>query len=207
MSNARAARRRQTRGRDPVAVIDPEIDGTDLAVCEALDLMDDEDLIPEMLNYDVEQTARVFDAAKVQNAMIDMLRLVKFPIDERGRTYDLRFLDIGGTQGQSVLRAIFYTMTLLGFSRDCHNCGGHNKSWIKPRAIPGGFQTWVDMRAPDTAEEELRPEHKQAMINLPPDVRGLAAKRDGEEGLGPQVEWHTKAEVGFLDEPRPEDWT
>jgi hypothetical protein len=206
MSNARAAKRRQTRGRDPVAVLEPELDGRDLAVCDALDRADDEDLHPNMANYDAETTLRMFDAMKVQNAYIDMLRLVKCPIDERGRTYDLRVLDIHGSQGQSGLRAIFYTMVLLGFTRDCQHCGHHNKSWIKPRPLPGGVQTWVDIRAPGTAEEELRPEHKQEMVNLPPDVRGLAAKRDGEDGLGPQVEWHAKANVEFLEAPRPEDW-
>jgi hypothetical protein len=206
MSATRAARRRQQQGRDPVVMVDLELSERDTAICDALDVIDDHDLDPRWSKLEGEEYERMRDAAAVQRAYIEMLRLVKDPIDERGRTYDLRFLDINGTQGQSVLRAIFYTMVLLGFTRDCQKCGFHHKSWIKPRTV-SGMQTWVDIRSPDTAEEELRPEHKQDMINLPPDVRGLAAKRDGEDGLAAQVEWHTKAEVNFLTEPRPEDWT
>lgn len=218
VSATRAAKRRQTKGRAPVAMMELELSERDAAVCDAIEDADDDDLHPQMRGYTREQIERTFDAIAVQNSFMDMLRLVKYPIDERGRTYDLRFLDLGGSKeavlasgpsmGGSVMRAIFYTMTLLGFRRTCSKCGHHEKSWIKPRVVPGtgGMQTWVDIRKPDTAEEELSPEHKQSMINLPPDVRALAAKRDGEDGLAAQVEWHTKANIEFVDAPRPEDW-
>lgn len=211
MSNTRAAKRRQTLGREPVKQAPVRLSARDKAVCDVLDTLEDYDLHPRMVNYTREEDQRTFDAIQVQNAFLDMIRLVKYPVDERGRTYDLRFLDLGGSKeavlasgpscGGSVLRAIFYTMTLLGFRKT-------EKSYIKPRVIPGtgGMHTWVDIRKPDTAEEELRPEHKQSMINLPADVRALAAKRDGEDGLAAQVEWHTRANIEFVDAPRPEDW-
>jgi hypothetical protein len=64
--------------------------------------------------------------------------------------------------------------------------------------------TWVDARSPDTAAEELRPEHRHDDPKLPPDTRKLAADRDGIQPDNPQPEWHTSPRVTRQYEPRPE---
>lgn len=61
---------------------------------------------------------------------------------------------------------------------------------------------WVHISAPDRAEDDLRPEDTATSTDRPPDVRALAARRDGIEPKRP-TEWSVKPVINFIDEERP----
>lgn len=142
-----------------------------------------------------DKSERVAMMREIQRAYLELLEVTDFPIDAGGRVHDLQAMKA------SVL-AIAWTAALYGFRRTA-------EPLIKKRRItaPGVYDnacTWVGINSPEDAERDLRPGDYSDSRLRPPDVRGLAAQRDGE---GPQVmaEWHTKAQVRFTDEPRPED--
>jgi hypothetical protein len=95
--------------------------------------------------------------------------------------------------------AIAWTLALAGF-----RCSGKTyiKKWyVDAPGLAEGAYYWVDKRAPDEAEDELRPEHRSTDPHLPPDTRRLAAIRDGDP---PQQlpEWHVKPKIVWEDVPR-----
>ncbi|AMQ66961.1 MULTISPECIES: phage gene 29 protein family protein [Mycolicibacterium] len=174
-----------------------ELSERDLAVCLEADECedwDDPDLAVGLAaGLDLQKARKVAQMRDVQRAYMELLEVMEYPVDQRGVPHDLNAMSA------SVL-AIAWTAALYGFRRS-------GDALIKKRKMfgPGLYEnacTWVDVNAPDDAERDLKPGDFSDDRLRPPDVRGLAARRDGE---GPQViaEWHTKAEVRYTDEPRP----
>ncbi|QBP29682.1 hypothetical protein SEA_TYPHA_25 [Mycobacterium phage Typha] len=174
-----------------------EMTERDRAVCDEAEECDDWD-DPELavgLNagLDREKARKVADMRDIQRAYMELMEVMEFPVDQRGVPHDLTAMSASAL-------AIAWTAVLYGFRRT-------GPALIKKRKMfgPGIYEnacTWVDVNAPDDAERDLQPGDFSDDRLRPPDVRGLAARRDGE---GPQViaEWHTKAEVRYTDEPRP----
>ena len=174
----------------------------DLAVCaeadecENWDPINDHDFIVGLTaGLDPERARKIAEMREAQRAYLELLEVMEYPVDQNGRPHDLNHMSA------STL-AIAWTAALYGFRRSAF-------SLIKKRRItgPGVYEnacTWVPSDAPDDAERDLTPGDFSDDRVRPPDVRALAAKRDGDE---PQVlaEWHTKAEISYRDEPRPED--
>lgn len=144
---------------------------------------------------DGERADNVARMRDIQRAYLELLEVMDYPIDQNGRVHDLNHMSA------STL-AIAWTSVLYGFRRSA-------EPLIKKRRItaPGVYDnacTWVGINAPDDAETDLRPGDFSDDRLRPPDVRGMAAVRDGEE---PRVtaQWHTTAQVTYIDEPRPKD--
>lgn len=180
----------------------------DVQVCDAIDFAEDEDLrevLREQLapdykvaadaGLDDEKALNVARMRDIQRAYLELLEVMEYPVDQNGRVHDLNAMS-------AATLAVAWTAVLYGFRRSADPL-------IKKRRIiaPGVYEnacTWVDIKAPDLAEKDLRPGDFSDDRLRPPDVRGMAASRDGE---GPPVmaEWHTRAQVRYVDEPRPED--
>jgi hypothetical protein len=147
-------------------------------------------------NLSPAEEKRAFEMVKVQAAYLEILEALSYPIDPEGAVHDLSAL--GPTR-----LAIAWTLALNGFRRT-------GVPYIKKRSfegLPGVYQdahTWVDARAPDSAEEELKPEHRANDPRLPPDTRRLAAIRDGAPPMQMPDLWKVKPEVVYVDEPRKE---
>lgn len=131
----------------------------------------------------------------IQRAYMELLEVMEYPIDQAGKTHDLNAIT-------PAVLGIAWTASLYGFRRSADPL-------IKKRRInlPGLYDnacTWVDVNAPDDAARDLQPGDFSADRLRPPDVRGMAASRDGEE---PAViaEWHVTPAVTYTDEPRPKD--
>jgi len=141
-----------------------------------------------------EERKRAVEMLKVQKAYIEIYNCLDFPNDPDGHVVDLSGIHM--TQPKV---AIAWTLALLGFRRS-------GKPYIKKR----GYQTggvyensyyYVDSRAPDQAEQELRPEHSADDHWLPPDTRRLAAIRD--EAPGQELpQWNQKPVVTVEHVPR-----
>lgn len=143
-----------------------------------------------------EEKKRAYAMLEAQHAFLDILDTMSYPVDPDGHIHDLNHM-------KPTNMAIAWTLALNGFRRT-------GPQHIKKRYYSGGgmyqdAHTWVDMRAPDSAVDELQPEHSSADLNLPPDTRKLAANRDGEQPVNPQPEWHTEPKVIHEYAPRPED--
>jgi hypothetical protein len=140
-----------------------------------------------------EEEKLAWEMLKVHAAFLEILECLSYPVDPEGHIHDLSAL--GPTKN-----AIAWTLALNGarFS---------GKKYIKKRAVPGSMykdgHTWVDVRQPDDAAEELRPEHRADDHKLPPDTRRLAAMRDNAPPMKMPDGWHVKPEVIYVDEPRP----
>ncbi|PVB16376.1 hypothetical protein DDJ71_19510 [Mycobacteroides abscessus] len=172
----------------------------DLAVCAAADDAENGDLTPDMqigldAGLDIEQAAKVAEMREIQRAYLELLEVMEYPVDQNGRVHDLNHMS-------ATILAIAWTAVLYGFRRTA-------TAHIKKRRMhgPGIYEnacTWVDVNAPDDAERDLQPGDYSDDRLRPPDVRGLAARRDGE---GPVLtaEWHTKPEVRYTDAPRPKE--
>lgn len=184
------------------------LDANATAVCDAIDEAEAEDLraaLREQLSSDFavgraaglddEKALKVAEMRDIQRAYLELLEVMEYPVDQNGRVHDLNAMS-------AAVLGIAWTAALYGFRRSA-------EPRIKKRRItaPGCYEnacTWVDVNAPDDAERDLQPGDYSDSRLRPPDVRGMAATRDGE---GPPViaEWHTKAKVRYVDEPRPED--
>ncbi|MFD7247951.1 hypothetical protein ACFV6Y_39150 [Streptomyces massasporeus] len=180
----------------------------DIAICDAIDEAENQELreaLREQLaadyqvavtaGLDDEQAVKVAQMRDIQRAYLELLEVMEYPVDQNGRVHDLNAMN-AATLG------IAWTAALYGFRRT-------GDPLIKKRRVvaPGVYEnacTWVDANAPDIAELDLQPGDYSDDRLRPPDVRGMAASRDGE---GPTVmaEWHTQAKVRYVDEPRPED--
>ncbi|WP_131813046.1 hypothetical protein [Mycolicibacterium fortuitum] len=180
----------------------------DIAVCDAIDEAEDADLrdmLREQLKSDYavasnaglddEKALKVAQMRDIQRAYLEMLEVMEYPVDQNGRVHDLNAMS-AATLG------IAWTAVLYGFRRSAEPL--IKKRRIVAAGVYDNACTWVDVRAPDLAERDLRPGDYSSDRLLPPDVRGMAAAREGE---GPTVtaEWHTKPKVRYVDEPRPED--
>jgi hypothetical protein len=139
------------------------------------------------------EEARAYEMLHVQAAYLNILDCLSYPVDPDGSVHDLSAI-------QPTRLAIAWTLALCGFRQT-------GQQYIKKRGFdaPGCYRdahTWVDARAPDTAEEQLQPQHRADDPNLPPDVRGLAARRDGvSPEPGPDL-WHTPPNITYEDVPR-----
>lgn len=137
-----------------------------------------------------EERERAFEMLRVQAAYLDIYECLDYPTDPEGHTVDLSGIHM--TQPKV---AIAWTLALMGFRQS-------GQIYIKKRHYGGpgvveGAYTWVDARAPDTAAEELQPEHSSMDYTLPPDTRRLAAERDGDPGQQLPDPWSVTAKVTF----------
>lgn len=144
-------------------------------------------------NLTPEEERRALEMVDVQGAYVEILECLSYPVDPEGHVHDLSVL--GATKV-----AIAWTLALNGF----RNSG---KQYIKKRSlgVPGVYSdahTWVDVRSPDDAAEELKPEDTASDHRLPPDTRRLAAIRDGAPPMQLPDMWKVNPEVVYVDEPR-----
>jgi len=142
-----------------------------------------------------EEKKRAYAMLEAQSAFLQILDCLSYPVDPDGHVHDLNHM-------KPTNIAIAWTLALNGFRQT-------GPVHIKKRHFTSGgvyadAHTWVDVRAPDTAAEELQPEHTMWDTSLPPDTRKLAAQRDGQEPVNPQPEWHTKPKIVREYAPRPE---
>lgn len=142
------------------------------------------------------EKGRAYEMLDAHDAFLTIMDTLSYPIDPDGHTHDLNHM-------HPTKIAIAWTLALSGYRKT-------GPVYIKKRAHPGAgmyadAHTWVDVRAPDTAAEELKPGDNSMDPKLPPDTRRLAAIRDGEEPLYQQQEWHTSPRVVSEFAPRPED--
>ena len=129
---------------------------------------------------------RAYELLHAQNAYLQILDCLTYPIDPDGHTHDLNML--GPTK-----IAIAWTLALVGFRLS-------GPRLVKKRSFtaPGCYEdahTWVDVREPDSAHEALRPEDQADDSSLPPDTRRLAAMRDGAAPMEMPPAWHTTPKV------------
>ena len=150
----------------------------------------------EQANLTAAERERALEILDAQKAYVDIIDTISGNVtDPEGNCYDMAAMP-------PVVWAAAWTLALNGFRRS-------GPVYIKKRffeadQVLAGAYTWVDVRAPDDAAEELRPEHNFDDPNLPPDTRYLAAKRDGV--AAPELPtWDgQKIEVKYIEEPRPE---
>lgn len=143
-------------------------------------------------NLSRDEKKRAYAIHEAQQAFLQILDMLSYPVDPEGHVHDLNHM-------QPTNIAIAWTLALCGMRKT-------GPVHIKKRHFTGGgvyenAHTWVDVRAPDDAADELKPEHKSRDNDLPPDTRRLAAQRDGEQPVNPTKEWHTKVTRGYA--PRP----
>lgn len=121
------------------------------------------------------------EMVKVHAAFLQILDVLSYPTDPDGHVHDLSAL--GPTKN-----AIAWTLALCG----CRFTGRRyiKKRFIHAPGVPVGAHTWVDVRLPDDAAEELAPEHRSTDYTLPPDTRRLAALRDGDPPQSMPDGWH-----------------
>ena len=134
---------------------------------------------------------RAYEVAEVQAAYLEILECLNYPVDPAGHVHYLSIL--GPTKV-----AVAYTLALAWFRKS-------GPPQIKQRRFtaPGCVEeavTWVDARLPDTAAEELQPEHSVHDDSLPPDTRRLAAVRDGVAAAPMNEEWSVTVTVKGADE-------
>jgi hypothetical protein len=140
-----------------------------------------------------EAKKRAQEMLKVQAAYLQILECLSYPVDPEGTVHDLSAI-------QPTRLAVAWTLALCGFRQT-------GKAYIKKRGFdaPGCYtdaHTWVDVRAPDTAEDQLKPTDRADDPKLPPDVARLAALRDGAPSQQPVDPWHTAPNITFEDVPR-----
>jgi hypothetical protein len=139
-----------------------------------------------------EEEDRAWEMLHVQNAYLQIVDCLSYPVDPEGHIHDLSA--IGPTK-----LAIAWTLALNGFRPT-----GPKYIKKRPFSAPGCYKdahTWVDVRQPDDAAQELRPEHRSGDYKLPPDTRRLAAQRDGEQPDPPPA-WSVRPEVSVDFVPR-----
>ena len=147
----------------------------------------------EQANLTPAEKERAYEMMVVQAAYLEILDTMSYPVDPEGHVHDLSAL--GPTK-----IAIAWTLALNGFRRSAD-------PYIKKRAYtaPGCYpdaHTWVDVRAPDDAAAELRPEHRADDHRLPPDTRRLAALRDNAPPMQLPPEWKVRPKIVYEDTPR-----
>lgn len=144
-----------------------------------------------------EERKRALEMLKLQAVYLEIYDALEHPQDPDGHVVDL-----GGVHFTQPRIAIAWTLALLGFRPS-------GKKYIKKRHYSGpgvmdGAYTWVDSRAPETAAEELRPEHSAGDHHLPPDTRKLAAERDGAPGQQLPPAWSVTPKITESHVPRRE---
>lgn len=190
-------------------------------ICDAIDAAEFEDELMGLAlgNRDAaevlrqlndEQRARTRDMQEAQQVYLQLAEDISYPLDQAGRVHDLVGLASMNTDTEegpanSTLMAIFWTMSLLGY-RKTGPCFIKKRAYKDHSGVYRGAHTWVDVRAPDEAENELQAQHDQHQRDLPPDVRAAAARRDRDDGMRLSAEWHTAPEPVIKNGPRPKGW-
>lgn len=143
-----------------------------------------------------EEKKRAYEMMEAQEAFLQIMDALSYPVDPDGHIHDVNHMHMTNI-------AIAWTMALCGFRKT-------GPVHIKKRYYRDGAglytdaHTWVDVRAPDDAAEELEPGHSVYDMNLPPDTRRLAAQRDGVDPPDPQPQWSVKPKIVHQQTPRPE---
>lgn len=137
-----------------------------------------------ILSKEEEKLAR--EMVKVHEAYLGIVDCLSYPVDPEGHVHDLSA--IGATR-----LAIAWTLALNGYRPS-------GKKYIKKRhfSAPGCYSnahTWVDVRSPDNAAAELRPDHLASDYTLPPDTRRLAAQRDGSPKMPMPEMWQVRPTI------------
>ncbi len=150
----------------------------------------------EQANLSPYEKQRAREMLGVQAAYLQIIECLSYPVDHEGTVHDLSAL------GPTKL-AIAWTLALNGFRPS-------GPKYVKKRSFhaPGVYEdayTWVDARAPDTADEALQPQHRADDPKLPPDTRRLAALRDGAPPMQMPDGWKVKPKIVYVDEPRSEE--
>ena len=142
-----------------------------------------------------EERERALVMLEAQHAYLDLIDTMgDHVVDPEGNDYDLAMM-------QPAVWASAWTLALNGFRRS-------GETHIKKRFYSGdqvrpGAYTWVDARSADDAAEELQPLHYADDVSLPPDLRALAAQRDGAQPVELPT-WSVKPKITVVNEPRPE---
>ncbi|MGH3956482.1 MAG: phage gene 29 protein family protein [Mycobacterium sp.] len=129
----------------------------------------------------------VENARKVIDSDLD------YPVDARGTVVVFNV-------APALRNAVAVHLSRLGYRLD------PSKRQIKKRPMPGMLGdacTWVHRDAPDSAAEDLQPSDTAESRHRPPDVRALAAERDGVQPVTPKP-WQVRPKVEFIDEERSE---
>ena len=147
----------------------------------------------EQANLTPQERERAFEMMEVQNAYLQILDCLSYPVDPEGHVHDLNMMT-------PTRIAIAWTLALAGARMS-------GTPFIKKRyfSSPGCYanaHTWVDIRQPDTAEEALKPTDKADDPNLPPDTRRLAALRDGEPPMDMPQTWQNTPKLTTSFVPR-----
>lgn len=130
----------------------------------------------------------------VENARKAIHADLDYPVDARGTVVVFNV-------APALRNAVAVHLSRLGYRCD------PDKRLIKKRAMPGLLGdacTWVHKDAPDSAADDLQPSDTADSRHRPPDVRALAAQRDGVQPVTPK-QWQVRPKVEFIDEERPEE--
>lgn len=149
----------------------------------------------EAANLTDAERERALEILEAQEAYLGIFDALSYPVDPEGTVYDLSAV------GPPVLLAIAWTLALNGFRQSGPQM--IKKRFFDTDQTVAGAHAWVDVRAADSAADELLPEHYSEDPNLPPDTRYLAAKRDGIEPKEQPTWTGIKPKIVYHNEPRP----
>lgn len=134
----------------------------------------------------------------IEAAMYDLADLLQYPVDSKGRVYDIRFM----------LPTIAYHLARAGVR--CHP----ELALIKSRRLPptpGIIEDaveWVSINAPDRIDDELAGATLDDIDRLSPAARAELVRRLGgndpaavnTETLDERAPWHVETRIHFDDE-------
>ncbi len=133
----------------------------------------------------------------MQAAVYDIADALQYPVDHRGRVYDVRFM----------LPALAYHLARAGCIVD------PNRAVIKPRRLPptpGVIEDaveWVALDAPDSIDDELAGATLDDLDSLSPAARAELLRRLGADNaaatnndLDGRAPWRVETSIQFDDE-------
>lgn len=133
----------------------------------------------------------------MQAAVYDIADALQYPVDHRGRVYDVRFM----------LPALCYHLARAGCVID------PSRAVIKPRRLPptpGVIEDaveWVPLDAPDSIDDELAGATLDDLERLSPAARAELMRRLGGENaeainsnLDERTPWRVETSIKFDDE-------
>lgn len=136
----------------------------------------------------------------LEAAMYDIADALQYPVDHRGRVYDIRFM----------LPALAYHLARAGAVID------PNRAIIKPRRLPptpGVIEDaveWVGLDAPPSIDDELAGATIDDIDRLSPAARAELIRRLGGDtttipstDLDQRAPWHVETRIHFDDEEHP----
>lgn len=135
----------------------------------------------------------------LSDAMYDLADALKYPVDTRGRVYDVSFL----------LPVLAYHLARAGAYID------PDRAVIKSRRLPpapgviDGAVEWVSVNAPDRVNDELTGATLDDLDSLSPAARAELIRRLGGDtavaeqintNLDERAPWHVETSIQFDDE-------